>query len=170
MAAIRFDEVRGSMKYQFKVRTTASDLWQLSMYGTYSSILGMTNVVFTVAMILMAIRFFPGAGTMLKVLLLLAISIFPVIQPLLVYFRAVKQSKTLTKEVDLSFDDDGMHVIMDGQKETILWNAVRGLNKKPTLLVIYSSAQHGYVLNNKVLGEQKEEIYNYICSKLNVKK
>ena len=170
MAAFHHDEVRELMKYHFKVKTTASDLWQLSMYGTYTSILGVTNAVFTAAMILMAVRFFPGAGTVLKVLLILAICIFPIIQPLLVYLRAVKQAKALTQEVDLVFDDEGIHVSMGAQKEKIQWNAVKGLNKKPTLLVIYSSAQHGYVLNNKVLGEQKEEFFNYIRSKINVKK
>lgn len=155
------------MKYHFKMHTTAFDLWQMSMYGTYSSILGTTNVVFTAAMILLAVRFFSGANIVLKCVLILAICIFPVIQPLLVYRKAVKQAKHLTSEVDLGFDDEGMHVSVGQQKETIHWNAVKGIAKKPTLLVLYSSAQHGYVLNNKVLGKQKEEFYNYICSKIN---
>jgi hypothetical protein len=153
------------MNYHFKVKTTASDLWQLSMYGTYGSMLGMTNVVFTAAMVLLAVRFFPGAHIVLKCLLILAILIFPVIQPFLVYLQAVKQAKNLTKEVDLGFDDEGMHVSIGQQKETIRWDAVKGITKKPTLLVIFSSAQHGYVLNNKVLGEQREAFYNYIISK-----
>lgn len=158
------------MKYHFKVKTTASDLWQLSMYGTYSSILGMTNVVFTAAMVLLAVRFFSESHIVLKCLLILAILIFPIIQPLLVYKRAKKQAKNLTEEVNLGFDDYGMHVSVGAQKEDIAWNAVRGINKKPTLMVIYSSLQHGYVLNNKVLGEQKKEFYQYILSKMEQKK
>ena len=36
------------MKYTFTINTSVSDLWQLSMYGIYGSIIGITNVVFTV--------------------------------------------------------------------------------------------------------------------------
>lgn len=158
------------MKYQFTINTTASDLWQLSMYGTYGSILGVTNAVFTVAMVLLAVRFFSEASMVLKCLLIAAICIFPVFQPLLVYRRAKKQAKNLPKDVLLSFDDQGMHVSIGVQKEDIAWNAVRGITKKPTLLILYSSAQHGYVLSNKVLGEHKEEFYQYVRSKIDQKK
>lgn len=162
--------MRGPMKYHFTVNTTASDLWQLSMYGTYGSILGVTNAVFTAAMVLLAVRFFSGASIVLKCMLVAAICIFPVIQPLLVYLRAKKQARNLPGEVSLCFDEQGMHVSIGAQKEDIAWGAVRGITKKPTLMVIYSSAQHGYVLNNKVLGEQKVEFYHYICSNIDQKK
>lgn len=46
------------MKYRFTINTTASDLWQLSMYGIYGSILGAANAVFTAVMVLLAVRFF----------------------------------------------------------------------------------------------------------------
>ncbi len=158
------------MKYQFTINTTALDLWQLSLYGTYGSILGMTNVVFTAAMILLSVRFFADAHIVLKCLLIITICIFPVIQPILVYLQARKQVKNLPGEVQLGFDDYGIHIFIGNQKEDIHWSSVRGINRKPTLLVIFSSAQHGYVLNNKVLGEQKEEFYNYICSRMNEEK
>jgi len=162
--------MREPMKYQFTINVTAFELWQLSMYGTYGSILGVTNTVFTIAMVLLAIRFFPGASIVLKCLLIAAICIFPVFQPLLVYRRAKNQAKGLPKDVQLGFDDQGMHVSIGAQKEDIAWSAVRGIAKKPTLLIIYSSAQHGYVLSNRVLGDQKEEFYQYICSKIEKKK
>lgn len=154
------------MDYNFDVNTTASDLWQLSMYSVYSSMIGMTNVVFTAAMVLLAIRFFSDAHIVLKCLMVVGICIFPVIQPLLVYLRATKRVKSLPGMVHLGFDDQGMHVSVKDEKSDIEWSAVRGIIKKPTLLVILSSAQHGYILNNKVLGEQKEAFYNYICSKV----
>lgn len=72
----------------------------------------------------------------------------------------------MPKDVHLEFDDKGMHVSVGNQKEDIDWNAVAGITKKPTLLVIYSSARHGYVLTNKTLGEQKDDFYKFILSKL----
>ncbi|HZK26661.1 MAG TPA: YcxB family protein [Thermoclostridium sp.] len=155
------------MKYKFSIKTTASEFWQLSMYGIYGSILGTTNIIFTVAMILLSIRFFSGAHIVLKYLMVIAIILFPIIQPLVVYLRAKKQAKGLPKEeVHLTVDDQGIHIISGFKKEDIQWSDVRGLTKKPTLLVIYTSSQHGYVLSNKVLGEQKDDFYKYICSKM----
>lgn len=162
--------MRELMKYQFKFSTTAADLWQLSMYGTYGTILGMTNVVFTIAMILLAVRFFSSVHIVLKCLLIVAICLFTVIQPVLVYLRARKQVKNMPGEVTLGFDDQGMHVSLGDKNSDIEWSAVRGITKKPTLLVVFSSARHGYVLNNKVLGEHKEAFYNYFSSKIEKKK
>jgi len=156
----------GQMKYHFIYRTTASDIWQLSMYGTYGSIIGVTNLVFTAAMVLLAVRFFTSVHIVLKCLIIAGISLFTVIQPLLVYLRAKKQADKIPGEINLEFDDQGMHISLGDQKQDIDWNDVKGVIKKPTLLVILSSAQHGFVLNNKVLGDKKEEFYNYICSKI----
>lgn len=154
------------MKYRFAIDTTASDLWQLSMYGIYGSILGAVNAVFFVAMVLLAVRFFSSVHIVLKCLLIFAICLFPVIQPLVVYLRARKQAKNMPKDVRLAFDDRGMHIAIGDQKEDIDWNSVVGITKKPTLLVIFSSARHGYVLTNKTLGKQKEDFYKFILSKL----
>ena len=162
--------MRETMKYHFKINTTASDLWQLSMYGIYGSIIGVTNVIFTAAMILLAVRFFSSVHIVLKCLNIIAISIFPVIQPLLVYLRAIKQAQEIPKEVILGFDEQGMHVNLDDQRSDIDWEHVRGITKKPTLLVIFSSERYGFVLNNKVLGDQKEAFYDYISAKINKQK
>jgi hypothetical protein len=158
------------MKYQFTVNVTAYDLWQISMYGIYGSIIGIMNAVFTAAMILIAVRFFSGAHIVVKCLLVIACSLFPLIQPLVVYTRAMKQAKSVPKEVQLCFDDEGIHINVGDKKSDIDWNSVTGILKKPTLLIVYVSSQHGYVLTNKVLGGHRKAFYDYVCSKLKNKK
>lgn len=158
--------MRGLMKYTFTINTSVSDLWQLSMYGIYGSIIGITNVVFTVTMILLTVRYFAGAHIILKCLMIIGISLFTVIQPLAVYLRARKQVKGMPQGVNLGFDDQGIHIVLGDQKSDIEWAAVRGITRKPTLLVIFSSEQYGFVLNNKLLGEQRKEFYDYISSKV----
>lgn len=37
------------MRYTYTYRTTARDLWQLSMYYIYGSMAGLCNIIFTVA-------------------------------------------------------------------------------------------------------------------------
>ena len=109
---------------------------------------------------------FSGIHIVLKCLLIFAVCLFPLIQPLVVYLRARKQAKSMPKNVHLEFDDKGMHVSVGDQKEDIDWDSVAGITKKPTLMVVFSSARHGYLLTNKMLGEQKEDFYKFILSKL----
>lgn len=158
--------MREPMKYHFTINNTAWNLWQLSMYGIYGSIIGLTNVAFTLAMVLLAVRYFASVHIVLKCLIIIGVSLFTVIQPLSVYLRARKQARGMPQEVNLAFDDQGIHVSVGDQKSDIEWAAVRGITKKPTLLVIFSSEQYGFVLSNKVLGEQRKEFYSYISSKI----
>ena len=44
------------MKYKYTYRNTAGELWQLSMYYTYGSVVGMCNLIFTAAVIALTIN------------------------------------------------------------------------------------------------------------------
>ncbi len=154
------------MKYQFKYETKASDLWQLSMYGIYRSIVGLVNVIFTVAMIVLAVSYFQDANWIYRILIILGLSLFTVIQPLVIYSRAKKQLSGMSRDMEIGFDDYGVHVRSGNEKSSIKWKNIRGIAKQPTLVIVYSSATHGFILTNKVLGKEREAFYRYVISKL----
>ncbi|MBP3886432.1 MAG: YcxB family protein [Cellulosilyticum sp.] len=154
------------MKYEFSYQTTASDFWQLSMYQIYSSMVGVCNIIFTVAMCLLTAKFWVSSHLMIKVLLVLACLLFIVFQPLAIYQCAKKRMDGHTTRIDMSFDAQGIHVKSNGQKADIKWHKVKRIDKKPTMLIIFTSAAHGYILTNKVLGEQKDALYQDILVKL----
>lgn len=154
------------MKYQFNYETKASDLWQLSMYGIYRSTVGLVNVIFTVAMIVLAVRYFQDANWIYKILMILGLSLFTVIQPIVIYSRAKKQLSGMSRDMEIGFDDYGVHVRSDKEKSSIKWKNIKGIAKQPTLVIVYSSATHGFILTNKVLGKEREAFYRYVISKL----
>lgn len=154
------------MKYQFNYETKPSDLWQLSMYGIYRSIVGLVNVIFTGAMIVLLVTFWADVSWMYRILMLLGASLFTVIQPLVIYHRAKKQLSGLNRSMEIGFDDHGVHVRSDKEKSSIKWRNIKGVAKQPTLVIVYSSATHGFILTNKVLGKDKEAFYRYVISKL----
>lgn len=51
-------------------------------------------------------------------------SLFPVIQPI-ANLKAKGQAKTMPKDVELSFDDAGLHVTVGKEKESIGWKKLR---------------------------------------------
>ena len=73
------------MRYQYQSKVRAADFWALSMYRTYHSLVGVCNIVFGIAMILLTVRFWNQVGDVMQAVLFLACLLIPVIQPLGVY-------------------------------------------------------------------------------------
>lgn len=153
------------MKYTFAYQTTAFDLWQLSMYGIYGSMVGVCNIIFTVAMLLLSARFWGDVNNFIKILFIMAISIFTVIQPTVIYMRAKRQVATVPQDIEIGFDDRGIHVKTEKQSSDLKWSTIKGVSKKLSMIVIFSTTKHGFILTNKVLGKEKEALYDYIVSK-----
>ena len=134
------------MTYQFKSEVTAGDFWKLTMSRTYRSVAGVCNMVFTVAMILFTAKFFRTSGDLMQMLMLFGCLLFPVIQPIAIYLKAKGQAKTMPKDVELSFDDAGLHVTVGNE---------------PGMMIVFSDARHGYMLTNRILGAQKEPFFAF---------
>ena len=93
------------MEYQYKCRITAWDFFRLTMRQTYRSMAGMCNLVFTVAMIVLAARFWSRSGEVLQVMMLIGCLLFPVIQPAAIYAKARRQAAAVPQDVRLTFDE-----------------------------------------------------------------
>ncbi|MBO4456528.1 MAG: YcxB family protein [Butyrivibrio sp.] len=154
------------MEYRYISDVKPKDLWFISMLRTYRSFLGVINVVFSVAMIMMTIRFWGTSGAFIRTLLILACMLFPVFQPLAVYLRSIKQLETLPGRVELLFDDSGVHVSSEGKQEDIKWSKINNAIKQSNMIVVMSDRTHGYMLTNRILGDEKDEFYEYLCKKI----
>ncbi len=154
------------MHYEYKCDVKPADLWKMAMIRTYRSPLGIVNIVFTVAMILLTMRFWGTAPDMLRILMILGIALFPVIQPLAVYGNSVKQLEDMPRDMELAFDDSGVHVTTAGKKEDIGWKKIRNAIRRRDMIVVMSDDSHGYMLTNRVLGDEKDEFYDFLCKKI----
>ena len=154
------------MKYKFIYQATAFDIWKLSMYGTYGSMVGVCNVIFTIAMLMLTARFWADVNIFLKIILIIALCLFTVIQPAVIYMRAKKQAAALPSDMEIGFDDNGIHVKAGSQRSDLKWNKIKGISKKISMVVIRCTDKHGFLLTNKMLGPQKEAFYDYVVSKI----
>lgn len=154
------------MEYLFNSDVTAFDLWKISMSRTYHSLAGAVNVVFTVAMLLMTIHFWGTANIWVRPLMVFACIIFPVIQPLAVLGKSAKQVELMPKGVNLLFNDKGVHITCGDKNEQLPWKKIMKVINQKDMIVVMSDATHGYMLMNRILGEQKEEFYQYLLKKI----
>lgn len=150
------------MSYQYQVSIKPIDLWVLSMRRTYRSVLGVCNIVFGIAMILLAVRFWDQSNDVVQAVLFLACLLMPVIQPLGVYWKAKAQVAVIPQGTNLLFSEDGIHVTLGEENEFIQWNKVKGVKKDAGMVIVFTGAGHGYMLTNRVLGSQKSDFYRYV--------
>lgn len=150
------------MDYTFKSFVTPLDFFRLSMHRTYHSIIGVCNIVFTVAVILLTAHFWNRTNDFIEVLLFVGCILFPVLQPLAVYMKAKSQALLVPQDMILKFDDAGLHVTVKEKKETIRWEKIRGAVKEYKMIILFSDAKHGYILTDRMLGSKKEAFYEDI--------
>ncbi|MBR4670561.1 MAG: YcxB family protein [Butyrivibrio sp.] len=154
------------MEYRFISDVKPKDLWFISMLRIYRSFIGIINVVFTVAMIMMTLHFWSTTGGFIRTLMIIGCLLFPVIQPLAIYGRSVKQLENLPGRVELMFDDNGVHVDSEGKHEDIMWNKISNAIKQTNMIIVMSDTSHGYMLTNRILGDEKEEFFEFLCKKI----
>ena len=150
-------------RYQYQVRP--SDLWQMQMYYTYSSYLSIINVICIVSSIALLYSLWATAPWWLRIMLLLFLSLFTVIQPVGVYRRAKKVLNENTDTLQLTLNDQGIEIIVGDRKEFKNWNQIQGIVLKPTLVAIYTDKNHGYILTNRILKDSKKEFRAFVKEK-----
>ncbi len=154
------------MRYKYTYRTTARDLWQLSMYYIYGSLAGLCNIIFTVAAFALGFSRWDQAQGLMRCLIVLGCCLFTVIQPLMIYVKAKKQTAGITQDTQVTIDDNGLHIRVGNDTSDLPWNSVKRISRKPAMIIVFSDTTHGFVFTNRVLGNEKEEFYRYAASKV----
>ncbi|MCR5209155.1 MAG: YcxB family protein [Lachnospiraceae bacterium] len=150
------------MQYNYRYRVKTSDLWQASMYYAYSSYMGVVNIACIAASIALIVSKWRGASDFFRAVLILFLLTFTVIQPVMIWFRAKASLKGHYPELDLTFSDSGMIIEADGKRQHKGWKDVKGVVKKPTILVVYMGDGQGYILRNSILGNTKKGLFKLI--------
>lgn len=154
------------MRYKYTYRTTARDLWQLSMYYIYGSLAGLCNIIFTVAAFALGFSRWDQAQGIVRCLIVLGCCLFTVIQPLMIYAKAKKQAAGITQDTQVSIDDNGLYIRVGDDTSQLPWKSVKRISRKPAMIIIFSDTTHGIIFTNRVLGNEKEEFYRYASSKV----
>ncbi len=137
------------------------------MYGIYGSMVGVVNIIFTLAMLGLIVRFWGSVNAFLKILLLFGLSLFILIQPITIYFKSKKQIETVPQEMELVFDNKGMQINTLSQNTTIRWKKIRRIVEKSDMIIIMLDSNQGFIITNRMIETDMEKFYNYLVSKAN---
>lgn len=154
------------MRYKFRCDVTAADCWRLSMYRIYHSMVGVCSLVFAVSVIAMTARFWGESSVLLRILMVGACMLVPVVQPVGAYIRSARQTAHLPQNMELWFSDKGIYIQADGQTANISWDKIGQVAKEPNMVIIMTKDGRGYMLTDRVLGKEKEDFYRYLASRI----
>lgn len=150
------------MKFEYTFRPTAADYMRFYLGNTYHSVMAAVNIIFTGAMIALAISKFTSTNILGKVLIILAICIFPVFQPLAVYLRSRKDAARVNQEDTwVGFNDSGMHIRVKDHEQIIMWRDIYPAVVRKTQVVCAPDGMHAYLLSNRILGDTREAFIAY---------
>lgn len=125
---------------------------------------GTVNGIFAVSMILLAFKFWNRVNIALKIVLMVAISLFIIIQPIMVYLGARRQIKAVPMNMKIVVSDEGIYILTPKEKSRIRWKEVKGVRKKLDIVILYMGEGHGFILSNRILEGKIEEFYAYVIS------
>lgn len=154
------------MKYEYRYRNTAGDIWQLSMYYIYGSMVGLCNLIFTLAVLALAVSKWSSSSLIFKICVVFCFLLFPLVQPVLVYLKAVRQAALVKEDTSICFDDFGVHVSQGGECVEIGWEKMKRVARKPTAVLVFSDSTHGFVLTDRILKGEKKEFFAFAAGKV----
>ncbi len=152
------------MDYRFQVKATPFDFFMMSMKKTYRSPLGICNLVFFIAVLLMTFKFFGNASDGIRCILIFLCLLIPVIQPFCVYMRAKTLAGMMPEDMTIETDKTGLLVRVGDRAEIVSYSRIKKVIDTGDCLVLNVGGRNGYFLFNRVMGDQKDGFIKFLRS------
>ena len=138
----------------------------LSLVSMYRSMLGVINVIFTVSMILVTVRFWGDAGWTYRVPMLLGILAFPLLQPIAIYLRSRRIVSRLPQDLEMNIGPRGISIQGQNDSTFLAYSDLAAVKLVAGIIVIQTEGRRGYTLNRRVLGGKTQEVYDLLRKRI----
>ena len=123
---------------------TAKDLWAFSMYHTNAGLMGIFNLLFTLAALYLLIFRWSSTTTPYRCLLVICVLVLHTVwQPFLLWTKAKKQAKrpAVKDPMRLVFDDEKLTVSQTDNQAEFTWEQMGLLDAKPSTKILPPNAK-----------------------------
>ncbi|MBN2657550.1 MAG: YcxB family protein [Spirochaetales bacterium] len=158
------------MEFSFQYKVRPGNLLILGLANTYRSMAGLVNLIFTISMILLAVRFWTDGSRDVKILIVAGILLFPLVQPLFIYMRSRKIVASIPDGLEMKIDGSGIRVISEKSSTLIPFSDLISVKRVGEILILYTGTKQSFVLNKQTLGGQGQELYDFLSARKDAKK
>ncbi len=152
-------------KISLTIQMTPSAMFDFLYWHSYHGIMGIVNYGFSFIALLALVFGFGKDNTIATIALIVLASLFTIVNPALLYYKAVRQVKKnpmFQKPLEYTFDEKGFSVAQGKEKAFASWGDVLLLRETKKTIVLYLGAANATVLPKKDCKEYWAEIKAFI--------
>ena len=154
------------MNYKFQVEASAFDFFKMYMKKVYSSPIGVCNAVFFLAVLFTTVKLYGDLSDWARAMFIFACLIFPLIQPFGVYMNSRSLAGSVPDDMSIETCKEGLLVRVGEQAELVSYSRIKRVVSTHDCVIINTAEGRGYVLFNKVLGDQKDNFTRFLSGKV----
>lgn len=146
---------------KFSVQMKTIYMFDFLYWHSYHGVTGIINYALSFAGIAALIAGFGKGNTVVTIMLVALASLFTVINPLLLLYKAagqVKRSKMFAKPLHYKFDTRGFSISQDNNSDSAEWNAVVLVRETGKSIILYLGAANALILPKKEIGTRTEDL------------
>lgn len=153
---------------KLSIRLTAKELWQFSLYHANKGVMGIFNVLFSIAAVFVLAYRWAELTTAYRAMLVVCALMFTVWQPLILYKKSRKQAQqpVVKEPMDFEFDENGFKVTQVGKTLEFTWEQVGRVESISPMIIFYMDRIHAYLIPKTILGEQEEDFRKILREKI----
>ena len=149
------------------VQMTPDAMFDFLYWHSYHGVMGIVNYGFSFIALLALVFGFGKGNAIATIALIVLASLFTIINPSLLYYKAMRQVKNnpmFQKPLEYTFNEKGFSVAQGQEKAFASWSNVLLLRETKKTIVLYLGAANATVLPKKDCKEHLIEIKDFIKS------
>jgi hypothetical protein len=150
------------MEFRFNYKVRSEDLWLLSMHNIYRSMAAVVNIIFTVSMVLLAVRFWSDINLVLKLVLMAGILLIPVFQPLFILLRSRKIADSMPGDLEMVINREGILIASDENRSEFGFSDLKTVTRLRGMLILYMKSGHTYILGRPLLDGKEQTLFDFL--------
>ena len=154
---------------EFDSKIGQKEMFSFMMNTTYRRATGIIWVIFSIVVVAVTIMTWGKVKLSNSLLMILLASLYTVINPVMLYFRAgrqVKNNNSLTVDIHFTLDEQHIKLTQDKAKETTPWLEVWKVVRYNRIIVIYVSSVRAFVIPVENLGDRYNEFVDYVSARI----
>lgn len=149
------------MEIKFDIDLTTKDMYKFLLNNTYRRLTGIIWVIFSVIVAAVTVITWGKVELANSVLMIIMASLYTVINPVMLYFKAksqVKKNETLNSTLHYVIDEEQITVSQGELTERTKWKDIYKLVKYGKQVIVYVTSLNAFVWPLSAIGEHYNEI------------
>ena len=160
------------MPIEFDIKLAAKDMFRFNMYQTYTSFIGWSSIIFSIAMFGLAgyTGYTHGEAALSNIVMYAMVGVLLLVyMPITLRLRAgqsIKASPVLSNTLHYHVDGDGFTVTQGEANGVLAWKQIYKMVATKHLVLVYSNRINAYVIPRTQLGEHYVPLAKLATDKL----